>query len=236
MKLSQQDAVQWLRSLPDSSIDLLITDLPYESLEKHRSKGTTTRLKESKASSNKWFSIFPNVRFEELFAEVYRVLKPNSHFYFMCDQETMFHAKPVGEAAGFKFWKPLVWDKCAIGMGYHYRARCEFVLFFEKGKRKLNNLGIPDVLSFKRAHRGYPTEKPVALFATLIEQSTQPGDVVADPFFGSGAALVAAKLTGRNAMGNDISPDAHNHLNGRVDEWKKPHDTAVDLIEHSGEE
>ncbi|MFH0289530.1 DNA-methyltransferase [Vibrio owensii] len=220
MKLHQGDAVDWLRTLPDNSVDLFVTDPPYESLEKHRKRGTTTRLKHSKASSNDWFSIFPNERFAELFAEVYRVLKPNAHFYLMCDQETMFHAKPLGEEAGFKFWKPLVWDKCAIGMGYHYRARYEFVLFFEKGKRKLNNLGIPDVLSVKRVHRGYPTEKPVELFETLIEQSTQPGDVVADPFFGSGASLVAAKRLSRQAWGNDISPDAHNHLNGRTNEWQ----------------
>ena len=62
----------------------------------------------------------------------------------------MFVAKPVGEAAGFKFWKPLVWDKCTIGMGYHYRARYECILFFEKGKRKLNDLGIADIIE----HRG----------------------------------------------------------------------------------
>ncbi|MCV5539644.1 site-specific DNA-methyltransferase, partial [Escherichia coli] len=77
----QQDAVSWLRSLPESSIDLLITDPPYESLEKHRKIGTTTRLTVSKSSSNQWFEIFPNERFEELFYEVFRVLKKNSHFY-----------------------------------------------------------------------------------------------------------------------------------------------------------
>lgn len=220
MKLHQGDAVAWLKSLPDNSVDLFVTDPPYESLEKHRKIGTTTRLKHSQASSNNWFDIFPNERFAELFAEVYRVLKPNSHFYLMCDQETMFHVKPLGEAAGFKFWKPIVWDKCAIGMGYHYRARYEFVLFFEKGKRKLNNLGIPDVLAVKRVYRGYPTEKPVELFETLIEQSTQPGDVVADAFFGSGASLVAAKRLSRQAWGNDVSSDAHNHLKGRENEWQ----------------
>ncbi len=94
----------------------------------------------------------------------------------------MFYIKPIAEQAGFKFWKPIVWDKVAIGMGYHYRARYEFILFFEKGKRKLANLSIPDVLEFKRVYRGYPTEKPVPLLETLIEQSSVAGDVVADPF------------------------------------------------------
>src|SRR5690348_7354564 len=111
-QLAQGDAVAWLRTLPASSVDLVITDPPYESLEKHRAIGTTTRLKHSKASSNDWFSIFPNARFPELFAEVYRVLKKDTHFYLFCDPETMFVAKPLAEAAGFKFWKPLIWDKC----------------------------------------------------------------------------------------------------------------------------
>jgi DNA modification methylase len=111
-QLSQDDAVAWLRARPSESADLIITDPPYESLEKHRAIGTTTRLKNSKASSNDWFSIFPNERFPELFAEVYRVLRRNSHFYLFCDPETMFVAKPIAEQAGFKFWKPLIWDKC----------------------------------------------------------------------------------------------------------------------------
>ena len=157
--ISQSDSVDWLKQLPSSSVDLLITDPAYESLEKHRAKGTTTRLKKSKSSSNEWFPIFPNDRFEEFIIEVYRVLKKNSHFYLYCDQETMFVTKPIAEKIGFKFWKPIVWDKEKIGMGYHYRARYEFILFFEKGKRKLNNLGIPDILSFPRIRGGLSNRK-----------------------------------------------------------------------------
>jgi len=111
-QLAHGDAVAWLRTLPAGSVDLVVTDPPYESLEKHRAIGTTTRLKHSKASSNDWFSIFPNARFPELFAEVYRVLKKDTHFYLYCDPETMFVAKPMAEEAGFKFWKPIIWDKC----------------------------------------------------------------------------------------------------------------------------
>ena len=155
--LHQGDAVDWLRELPNASVDLIVTDPPYESLEKHRAVGTTTRLKHSKASSNDWFDIFPNDRFHELFVELYRVLKKNSHFYLYCDQETMFVAKPIAESVGFRFWKPLVWDKMKIGMGYHYRARYELILFFEKGKRKLNNLSIPDIIQVPLIYRLYPT-------------------------------------------------------------------------------
>jgi site-specific DNA-methyltransferase (adenine-specific) len=208
-QLSQVDAVEWLRSLPSDSADLLITDPPYESLEKHRAVGTTTRLKVSAASSNPWFQVFPNARFEELFAEVYRVLRRNAHFYLMCDPETAFIAMPVAKGAGFKFWKPLVWDKRSIGMGYHYRARYEFVLFFEKGKRRLNNLGVADVIEAPRVRNGYPAEKPVQLLETLIKQSSSEGDLVVDPFMGSGSAGVAALKLGRRFLGNDVADESH---------------------------
>ena len=87
----------------------------------------------------------------------------------------MFVAKPEAERAGFKFWKPLVWDKSTIGMGYHYRARYEFILFFEKGKRRLNDLGVADVIAVPRIHRGYPAEKPPAVAEVLIKQSSAAG-------------------------------------------------------------
>jgi len=216
MKLHKIDAVDWLKTLPNESVDLVITDPPYESLEKHRKIGTTTRLKNSAGSSNQWFSIFPNSDFPALIEQIYRVLKKNSHFYLFCDQETMFVIKPIAEELGFKFWKPIVWDKCAIGMGYHYRARYEFILFFEKGKRKLHDLGMPDVLQEKRVWRGYPTEKPVPLIEKLITQSSSVDDLVIDPFFGSGATLVAAANLGRKSEGADIAPSAHEFVNNRI--------------------
>lgn len=214
--INKGDAIHWLRDLPDGSIDLVVTDPPYESLEKHRAVGTTTRLKHSKASSNDWFEIFPNARFEELFVECYRVLKKNRHFYLFCDQETMFVAKPIAEAAGFRFWKPVVWDKLKIGMGYHYRCRYELVLFFEKGKRKLNDLSIPDIIQVPRIHRGYPAEKPVAVSEILIRQSTEPGEMVIDPFIGSGSVGVAALNLRRRFMGNDSCEEAVRVSNSRL--------------------
>ncbi len=202
------DAVDFLRSLADESVDLVITDPAYESLERHRAIGTTTRLKRSRASSNDWFSIFPNARFPELFHELFRVLRPDSHCYLFCDQETMFVAKPIAEAAGFRFWKPIVWDKVKIGMGYHYRARYEFILFFEKGKRRLSDLSVPDVLTHPRIRGGYPAEKPVELSEVLVRQSTTAGDLVVDPFSGSGSIGVAALRQGRHFLGSDLSPNA----------------------------
>ena len=131
-ELAQVDAVAWLRSLPPSSVDLLITDPAYESLEKHRAVGTTTRLKHSKASSNDWFAIFPNSRFPDLFEAAYRVLKKNAHLYMFCDksQRRGPHPRPLrprrngagevsrhGPHAGKKVW----WH----GYGESFRRQME---------------------------------------------------------------------------------------------------------------
>lgn len=202
------DAFGLLADMPSKSVDLIITDPPYESLEKHRSKGTTTRLKVSDGSSNEWFQTIPNSSFPKLFQEFYRILRNDRHFYLICDQETMFIAKPIAEAAGFRFWKPIIWDKVTIGMGYHYRCRYEVILFFEKGKRKLTDLGTPDVLAVKRVRKGYPTEKPVELLEILCDQSAVPGETVFDPFMGSGSTGVAAARLGMTFRGNDLKQSA----------------------------
>ena len=117
--------------------------------------------------------------------------------------------KPVAEEVGFRFWKPIVWDKVTMGMGYHYRARYEFVLFFEKGKRRLNDLSVPDVLGFKRVRNGYPAEKPLELIQTLIMQSSEADELVLDPFFGSGTTILASRRLGRAAWGTATARRAH---------------------------
>lgn len=215
-RLACSDCVEWLRTIDDETIDLVLTDPAYESLEKHRAVGTTTRLKQSDGSSNKWFPIFKNERFPELFREIYRVLKPDTHFYMYCDQETMFVAKPMAEAAGFTFWKPLIWNKVSIGLGYHYRAQYEVILFLEKGHRNLNDRGIPDILTSKRVHGRYPTEKPVDVSRTLIEQSTQPGELVVDVFMGSGSVGEAALRAGRQFAGCEIDREAFENVLKRL--------------------
>jgi hypothetical protein len=108
----------------------------------------------------------------------------------------------------YELYDGTITHNCKIGMGYHYRARYEFVLFFEKGKRKLNDLGISDVISAPRIINGYPTEKPVPVSEVLVQQSSEPGNIVADPFAGSGSVGVAALKYGCEFWGNDLAPAA----------------------------
>jgi len=217
-RVAVSDAFELLRSLAPESVDLAVTDPPYESLQLHRARGTTTRL------TTNWFATVPNERLPEMFREIYRVLRPDRHFYLFADEVTADVIKqqqgigpirlPNGArrcSSGFTYWKEIIWAKTTLdgskvrgGTGYHYRAASERILFFEKGKRALNDLGTPDVLLAPRAGVPGPAVKPGAVVRTLILMSSQPGELVIDPFAGSGVVGVEARTNGRKFLLGDI--------------------------------
>ncbi len=198
--------------LPAASFDCIVTDPPYWTLDKWRAMGTTTRLggNSDEAKRSGWFKTINEAQLRDALVACNWVLKLNCHAYFMCDGQTLRSLLMMaGEAgSGWANFKPIVWDKVAQGMGYHYRCRHEYFVMLDKGKnRRLNSLSTPDVWTVPMI-RGYPTEKPVDLMKIPIEHSTAPGEVILDPFCGGGSSLVAAKLLGRRAVGFDISEEA----------------------------
>lgn len=225
------DCLEVMKTLPDNSVDLVLTDPPYESMRRWEGIGTTARMGMGKKGTSaddpdKFFRTISNEDLGVVLAEIYRVLKDNRHAYVMCDNLTLpyfyyytgfrFPCEPCiyndsGGVVRFKNMKPLVWDKVSMGMGYHYRCRYEFVVMLDKGKnRRLNDLGKPDVLAFKRVEgkaKLVPTQKPLRLFRLLVSQSTEPGETVVDPFLGSGTTGVACVLEGRNFIGIEIEPN-----------------------------
>lgn len=224
------DAFEALAMIPDGSIDLVITDPPYASLEKYRDSKRRIREYERKKATGElegtriprlrdWFKIMPNELIPTLIDELYRVLADNAHCYIYCDDETSdLFRKAVsdqvaarGEKDAFTWWKRIVWDKQHRGQGYHYANQHEFVIFLEKGKRNLNGHKYTSVLPYKRVSKGSlagrepsPTEKPVSLNEVFILNSSNPGDLVFDPFCGTGSAGVAAVVNGREFLGFDL--------------------------------
>jgi len=192
VQLVEADARIWLPTLPDESIDLVITDPPY-------------RFDRGQTYFRDWF---PELRDEEwcqIFRHLYRVLRPNSHCYVFCDAraEPLFAA--AGDQAGFRVRTPLVWDKGSIGLGGGaWRAQYEHIAFYEKGSRSGNFRNRANVLSAKRVRRGYPTEKPISVLTQLIEQASRREELVLDPFCGSGGVGGAARQLHRRAILCDV--------------------------------
>jgi DNA modification methylase len=98
----------------------------------------------------------------------------------------------------------LVWDKLAMGMGMPWRNQHELIVYGKRRPAAIVDGKLGNVLRVPRSgNKFHPTEKPVDLFRCLIGNSPT-GDVL-DPFMGSGTTLRAAKDTGRQAIGIELS-------------------------------
>lgn len=154
-----------------------------------------------------------DIKFREWLPEIYRVAKPNSHTYIMINARNLKELWIESEKVGYKFQQLLVWDKGNVTPNKWYMNGCEYILMLRKGKAKnINNIGtkniirVPNILGNKK----HPTEKPVELMKVLIENSSNKGDTVLDPFCGSGSTLLAAVETGRYAIGCEIDEKYYN--------------------------
>ncbi|MBE3040567.1 MAG: site-specific DNA-methyltransferase, partial [Chloroflexi bacterium] len=218
VEIIQTDALLWLEQAAaeqPESFDCIITDPPYWTLDKWRNIGTTTRLGGHKNKGQQrdemWFPTIDRDDLWEAFCHMGTLLKKNSHAYIFadCEVQAIINGWVREGETPFGYVKNLIWDKQDAGMGYHWRARHEYIVMLEKGKRRLNDLGKPDVLQCKRLQgKHYPTEKPLAIVESLLLNSTKEGDRVLDPFCGSGVVAVACKAHGRSAVCLDISDAA----------------------------
>ena len=222
------DYIEVMKEIESESVDLIVTDPAYETLNRWKGIGTTARMGLGKKSTksydpSKFFQTIPNEALSTMMEEFYRVLKKNTHCYVMCDNVTLPYFYSMMDMGfecpesciytddfklKFANMKPLIWDKVNMGMGYHYRCQYEFILMFDKGRnRRLNDLSIPDVLKFKRYAGEVPTEKPERLFELLIKQSSKENELVLDAFLGSGTTSLAAERLKRNSIGIEISKE-----------------------------
>ena len=124
----------------------------------------------------------------------------------------------------FVFTNLLVWDKENPGMGNldgNWGHNHELIIYAKKGNRKLHRR-MSSVIRMPKTPPGqiiHPTQKPVELMELLIAQSTDPGDLVVDPFSGSGATIVAAQRLGRRALGIELDPQHYERSNERISQF-----------------
>ncbi|MDL2273430.1 hypothetical protein LJC34_02645 [Oscillospiraceae bacterium OttesenSCG-928-G22] len=129
--------------------------------------------------------------------------------------------------AGFKVKSVLVWDRMHHGMGDlkgSFAPRYDTCIFAVKGRYILPNGRPDDVIQCQRlngAELVHPNEKPVGLLRQLIEATTVPGQIILEPFAGSGSTLVAAALTGRQYIGVELDAEYHTTAQQRTLEAMK---------------
>tara|TARA_R110002049_G_scaffold23545_10_gene83665 strand:- start:50260 stop:51036 length:777 start_codon:yes stop_codon:yes gene_type:complete len=149
------------------------------------------------------------VKWQEIGGPIYRALKSNGDCYIMCEDKNLFAAHGGFLGAGFKFHSLLTWDKITPSRTRYYMKDSEFTLYLWKGRaRDITNGGDKRIIRMARPKDAvHPTQKPVELMKIYIRNSSQPGDLVLDPFMGSATTLVAAVQLGRRAIGIEKDPE-----------------------------
>lgn len=182
-KIIQGDCLEVMKSIPNESIDMIITDPPY-GMDYQSSRRTATPKFEKIENDTtlEWLSPF--------LTESFRVMKENTHIYLFCNDYAISDFRRELERVGFTPKRTLVWVKNNHTSGDlegDYGNKTEFILFAHKGRRELNGNRETNVLNFNRVSQmSHPTEKPVDLFSFLIKKSCNEGDIVLDPFIGGG--------------------------------------------------
>jgi ParB/RepB/Spo0J family partition protein len=201
------NCIEEMAKMHSASVDLILTDPPYGiEVENAHTYGRMT-VKETRFEDGD-FETFDLL--DKAIKEMFRVLKDDRHLYLFCGIDKVPTLCQLLAKHGFTPWHlPLIWDK---GSGSYPSQQTSFVHSYEacihaqKGRRKLN-ASQRDVFPIKRvpaSKKIHPTEKPTELLRDLIGYSSLPGEVVLDPFAGSGATLIAAKETNRRAIGIEL--------------------------------
>lgn len=220
-RLYVAEAVELLRSLEEASVGCICTDPPYASggfQEAHRrnSKGSLgTRAPRGVSIASDCMQSDGYLELIRLVAvEAVRVLVPGSYLLVCCDWRQVPALVPTIGSTGLQYRAQIAWNKGSAGLGLGFRPQSEQILAFSLGAPRVSEAG-SNVITCKRSGNAHhPSEKPLELMAELLRVATEPGDLVVDPFCGSGTTGVAAVSMGRLFVGADTQPD---HVQTAVD-------------------
>jgi modification methylase len=222
------DCVVAMRSLPDASVDMIFADPPYNlQLGGDLSRPDGSHVDAVTDHWDQFDSFAAYDKFSrEWLTEARRVLKPNGSLWVIGSYHNIFRLGAMLQDMGFWILNDIVWRKanpmpnfkgtrftnahetliwCSMGekakYTFNYRAmktlndelqmRSDWVLPICGGQERLKRQG----------HKVHPTQKPEALLYRVMLATTNKGDVVLDPFFGTGTTGAVAKRLGREWIG-----------------------------------
>jgi site-specific DNA-methyltransferase (adenine-specific) len=246
--LKQQDAYEFLQETPSDSVDLVLTDPPYEiskpsgfidSLTKPdgtpQSERTLRRFGIS-LDFGEWdkneLNLLPYIQ------EMYRVLKPSGTMIMFYDIWKITPLKNMMEASKFKQLRYLEWIKTnpvPINSKINYLTNSREIALtgVKKSKPVFNSEYDNGVYRYPIYHakdRFHPTQKSLKLFEDLIKTHSNQDDTVLDCFLGSGTTAVAALRTKRNFIGCEIDESYYIKMKERVEKYEDEQNKEQDSI------
>lgn len=189
----------WFDKLQDK-VDMWITDPPYP----FENKNGSGRFDHVQGVDH----MYDRLDWDDLqvvFEQMYTETNPGGRAYVFCNRDGLFDTKKRLEKAGWKFRNIIVWDKQAMGMGYHWRNQVEYIVYVTKGSVSKYVKSAPNIFYHKKPRAkdsipsiGYhPTgtsPKPYQIWETIMLNQLSEGEIVADPFAGSEPLRVAVEI------------------------------------------
>lgn len=222
------NCIAGIRLWPSECVNLVVSDPPYlinDQLQRSLSSGGKSdnglQFEKSIMNSQNYDLI------KDYFKEIYRILKDDSAAYIFSSPMKIDYFLYCAKSAGFTFKNVIVWEKnnhTTGDLGAAYGFKWEAILYFNKGRRKINGKRLNDVWRFpatspsKQMHQH---QKPIPLLMRCISKSSDEGDLVFDGFMGSGSTAIAALNTGRKFVGYELDPIYFDTASKRLDSVKK---------------
>ena len=219
VKLFHGDCLEVMKDIPDNSVDLVVTDPPYKIVK----GGCTNKAVKYTGTTHEQLKsgeLFGKneIKFKEWIPIVYQKVKDGSHVYIMCNDRNMREVLNVAHESKFKLLNILTWKKTKHNPNRYYLKNSEFIIMLRKGKAKnINNMGTFSVLEVANVEKKlHPSDKPVDLMQILVENSSQEGEIVLDPFMGAGSTGVACMNTNRRFIGIELDENYFNIAKERI--------------------
>ena len=223
--LRQGDCLELMKNIPDGSVDLIVTDPPY--IVETVGCGI---YKQADKQYVKELNIMKDGFDVKVLDEICRIMK-KINVYFFCSQKQIIPLLDYFATKKKCNWNLLCWHKSnpIPACGNKYLTDTEYVLFFrEKGvkihgeyKTKFTYYVTPLNQKDKKRY-GHPTIKPVDILENFVVNSSEHGNVVCDPFMGSGSTGVACVNTGRHFIGMELDEKYFEIARNRIEEaWNR---------------
>jgi len=241
-KIIQGDCLSIMKDIPDNSVDLVLTDPPYniskENDNRDRSK-LNSPIMRRKSPLKYDFGEWDNMDRKDFLdftknwlKKCCRILKENGTIISFFNKEDISFLGWIAKDFGVRTRTIMSWHKTNPVPSFrkvNYLSACEFIWIGSKGKWTFNFKQQKEMHNFfETANKSsygktkHPTEKPLSLIKHLLEIHTNENDIILDPFLGSGTTVVAAKELGRNFIGIELNPDYIEIAKKRLANTEKP--------------
>lgn len=198
------DCLEILKTIPDKSVDLVLTDPPYGINYQSNMRKMSKKFDKLENDNN-------NSRFD-VYKEFYRVLKDNCVAICFCSFKN--YADDYNELKKyFDIKNCIIWDKGGGGIGdlvHSLSTDYEMAIIAHKGLCPIRGKRYGSIWQSNKVNPNtmfHPTEKPVDLMKRLIQSFSDNEQVVLDSYLGGGSTAIAAKALKRNFIGIEISPE-----------------------------